>query len=124
MRGAEPRVLRNPNVMKKHMLLFAAWPLLVGAALPLQAQTTAFTYQGRLSSGSGAANGSYDLRFALYDVASAGTPQGNGLTNAATAVTNGLFTVALDFGNQFPRTSPSSPRSRAKSPRITTIAGG
>lgn len=31
-----------------------------------------------------------------------GTQQGNLLTNSATAVSNGLFTVTLDFGNQFP----------------------
>ena len=66
------------------------------------AQGTTFTYQGRLNSGTSAAEGSFDLRFAIYDLASAGTQQGNPLTNSATGVTNGLFTVALDFGNQFP----------------------
>jgi hypothetical protein len=66
------------------------------------AQGTAFTYQGRLNSGGTPANGSYDLTFALFDAASGGTQQGTALTNAATAVSNGLFTVTLDFGNQFP----------------------
>lgn len=28
---------------------------------------TAFTYQGRLASGTNAANGSFDLKFSLYD---------------------------------------------------------
>jgi len=68
----------------------------------LFAQGTAFTYQGRLNDGVSPANGSYDLRFALFDAASAGTQQGNYVTNSATSVSNGLFTVALDFGNQFP----------------------
>ena len=36
------------------------------------AQGTAFTYQGRLNSGENAANGSFDLRFAVYDAATAG----------------------------------------------------
>lgn len=36
-----------------------------------QAQTTAFTYQGRLDDGAGPANGSYDLTFALFSASSA-----------------------------------------------------
>jgi len=66
------------------------------------AQTTAFTYQGRLDSDGNPATGSYDLRFALFDAASSGAQQGVALTNIATGVSNGLFTVTLDFGNQFP----------------------
>ena len=66
------------------------------------AQGTALTYQGRLNTGAGAANGSYDVRFTLYDAQTLGTQQGPSLTNAATAVSNGLFTATLDFGNQFP----------------------
>jgi len=66
-----------------------------------RAQGTAFTYQGRLNDGGAPANGSYDLQFALYDAASSGTQQGNVLTNAPTGVSNGLFIVTLDFGNQF-----------------------
>lgn len=66
------------------------------------AQGTAFAYQGRLHDGANPANGSYDLRFALYDAAVSGVQQGATLTNTATAVSNGLFTVMLDFGNQFP----------------------
>jgi len=66
------------------------------------AQGTAFTYQGRLNDGANLANGNYDLRFAIFDAASAGAQQGNLITNSATAVSNGLFTVTLDFGNQFP----------------------
>ena len=81
--------------------------LLALAASTLQpaslfAQGTAFTYQGRLNDASGPATGSFDLRFALYDAASGGTQQGSLLTNAATAVSNGQFTVTLDFGSQFP----------------------
>jgi hypothetical protein len=67
-----------------------------------QAQTTTFTYQGRLNDGVSPANGSYDLSFALYDDANAGGQQGGSITNSATAVSNGLFTVTLDFGNEFP----------------------
>src|SRR5215471_10593812 len=62
------------------------------------AQSTAFTYQGRLNNGANPANGLYDLGFAVYDAATGGTPQGSPFTNSATAVSNGLFTVTLDFG--------------------------
>ena len=62
------------------------------------AQGTAFTYQGRLLDGGSAANGIYDLRFAVYDALSGGGLQGAPVTNSAATVSNGLFTVTLDFG--------------------------
>jgi hypothetical protein len=68
---------------------------------PARAQGTVFTYQGRLSDGSGPADGSYDLLFILYSAAVGGSQQGPILTNASTAVSNGLFTAVLDFGNVF-----------------------
>jgi len=63
------------------------------------AQGTAFTYQGRLNVGGSAANGSYDLRFAVYDGDADGNQLGVALTNSAVAVSNGLFTTTLDFGS-------------------------
>ena len=86
---------------RKHigMLLFLA---AIHYGTSASAQGTAFTYQGRLNDGASAAGGSYDLRFSIYDSLSGGTPQGNSLTNAATAISNGFFTVTLDFGNKFP----------------------
>jgi len=60
---------------------------------------TAFTYQGRLSDGANPANGIYDLRLTLYDAATNGSVVAGPLTNAAVAVSNGLFTTALDFGS-------------------------
>ncbi len=62
------------------------------------AQSTAFTYQGQLSAAGGPANGSYDLAFSLFGAASGGTPGAGPITNSATQVSNGLFTVTLDFG--------------------------
>ncbi len=70
--------------------------------LSAHAQGTAFTYQGRLNDGANPANGSYDLTFALFDAGSTGAQLAGTVTNQATAVSNGLFTVTLDFGNQFP----------------------
>ena len=81
----------------------AALLLLLSALNPqlstARAQGTAFTYQGRLNSGSNPANGTYDLQFAIYDSTNQpGTVIAGPLTNSATGVTNGLFAVTLDFG--------------------------
>jgi hypothetical protein len=65
------------------------------------AQGTAFTYQGRLNSSGSPANGSYDLAFTLYTTNVTGTALAGPVTNAAVAVTNGLFTTMVDFGNAF-----------------------
>lgn len=62
------------------------------------AQSTAFTYQGRLADGSVPATGIYDLRFTLYDAGTNGNVVAGPLTNAPVGVTNGLFQVTLDFG--------------------------
>ena len=62
------------------------------------AQTTAFTYQGRLTDGAVAADGIYDLGFALYDADTGGTQIGTPLTRSNVAVSGGLFAVQLDFG--------------------------
>jgi hypothetical protein len=71
--------------------------LQIAFCLCANAQTTAFSYQGQLADNGGPANGLYDLRFELYDADTLGTSIGV-VTNAATAITNGLFTVTLDFG--------------------------
>lgn len=60
---------------------------------------TAFTYQGKLTEDANPASGSYDLKFTLYDALSSGNVVAVPLTNAATGVSNGLFTVLLDFGS-------------------------
>ena len=82
--------------MKKlpHLLMLSALAVSLVKAAPLG---TAFTYQGRLTDGANPAQGIYDLRFAICDSAGGGSVLGV-LTNAATPVTNGLFTVTLDFG--------------------------
>jgi hypothetical protein len=62
------------------------------------AQGTAFTYQGRLDDGAIAANGVYDFRFRLYDSSGGAGVIAGPITNSPVAVSNGLFTVTLDFG--------------------------
>jgi microcystin-dependent protein len=60
--------------------------------------TTAFTYQGRLNTGTNAANGAYDMTFAVYDANVGGNLIAGPITNSTVAVSNGLFTATLDFG--------------------------
>ena len=91
--------LRTANRMKTITLLALQLAFLNGALLSAQAQGTAFTYQGRLNDNGSPAAGSYDLLLTIYDSASnPGTIIAGPVTNAATAVTGGLFTIALDFG--------------------------
>ena len=84
----------------KSIVAFTAMLLLVaGMTNFAQAQgTTAITYQGRLNAATGPANGPYDLRFAVYDANVAGNFIAGPVMNTAVAVSNGLFTVSLDFG--------------------------
>jgi len=85
----------------KHQYFFIA--LALSASLhQAAAQGTQFTYQGRLTSGTNAANGTYDLTFSLFTISSGPGQVASSITNAATPVSNGLFTVTLDFGANFP----------------------
>ncbi|MGO8676903.1 MAG: hypothetical protein ACLQVX_13655 [Limisphaerales bacterium] len=63
--------------------------------------STAFTYQGRLDVGGSPANGIYDLRFTLYDAPTNGVLVAGPLTTSAISISNGLFSVALNFGPVF-----------------------
>jgi hypothetical protein len=88
-------------ISTKHTACFlTALLLLVGTVLRLSAQTAVFTYQGRLLDGAQPANGCYNLRFRLADAATGGDYLGPTLIEAPVPVTNGLFTVRLDFGSE------------------------
>lgn len=71
-----------------------------GRSLPAPI-STAFTYQGKLIDGGAPANGTYDLTFALYDAVSGGVQIGSTVMRNDVTVTDGLFTVQLDFGSVF-----------------------
>lgn len=72
--------------------------LVLGCASLTFAQTTAFTYQGKLTDAGNPANGNYDMQFKLFDTLSGGAQQGMTITNGTVAVNTGIFTVTLDFG--------------------------
>src|SRR6266853_1005940 len=78
-------------------LLVVVLVILLGETTTL-GQTTSFTYQGRLTDGGTAANGLYDLQFALLDSASSGTQIGSTQTLNTVLVSAGVFSVTLDFG--------------------------
>jgi hypothetical protein len=59
------------------------------------------TYQGRLSDAGAAANGQYDLQFEAFDTATGGAAQSGLITLEDVQVTNGIFTVHLNFGSAF-----------------------
>ncbi|MEQ1922204.1 MAG: hypothetical protein ABL952_06820 [Pyrinomonadaceae bacterium] len=96
------------------------------------AQTTAFTFQGRLTEASMPATGTYDFQFALYDAGGTLINPPAPIVRTGVAVTNGAFVAQLDFGTAgFPSadryleirvTRPADPSYTALTPRqrITT----
>jgi hypothetical protein len=79
-----------------HMWLLVCW--LAAAPALAGVPATAFTYQGRLLDGGQPANGAYDLQFALSSAPIEGSYLGYTLGIAPVLISNGLFTVTLDFG--------------------------
>jgi hypothetical protein len=81
------------------MIRFLIWlPALLWCVANAPAQGTAFNYQGRLSDTGSAASGNYDFRLVVYNALTNGSAVSGALTNTAVPVTNGLFSVTLDFG--------------------------
>jgi hypothetical protein len=72
--------------------------VLLLATSPAAAQSTAFTYQGKLNDSGAPASGSYDLQFKLFDAADSGNQVGPSINKLAVATAGGLFVVELDFG--------------------------
>ena len=86
--------------MKKNFEMFVvltAFATFMGTP-PAFAQGTAFTYQGQLQDNGSLASGTYNLTFALFNTNVSGVPFAGPVTNSAVVITNGLFTVTIDFG--------------------------
>lgn len=82
--------------------LSLAWlcvALLESEGLRAQALTPAFTYQGELRSNGSPANTSFDMQFRLYTAEAGGSQIGPLVTRLAVPVSDGLFSVPLDFGS-------------------------
>jgi hypothetical protein len=95
-------VLRVFSVLLVVLLLLSG----VASARPLNAALgTGFTYQGKLTDGGAPADGIYDFEFKLYDALSVGSQVGSTVSQGGVTVTDGLFTVQLDFGAVFDGTA-------------------
>ena len=82
----------------RFFLRFAATLAAVGLAATCSAQTSAFSYQGRLNRDGTPASGIYDFQFKICDALTGGAVVAGPLSTAPVLVTNGLFTVTLDAG--------------------------
>jgi hypothetical protein len=88
-------------MIMRRTIVSAFATLLATASLTLSAyaqSSTAFTYQGYLQDNNNPANGTYDLKFTLYDAATEGNAIGNPVFIEDLQIQNGLFTVEVDFG--------------------------
>src|SRR5881396_3259859 len=91
--------MNNANAEFRRAVFLLGFLLIVACVSSVRAQqTTSFTYQGRLTDGGTAANGNYDLQFALFDNVAGGAQIGSTLTRSSVTVSGGVFSVQLDFG--------------------------
>lgn len=74
---------------------------LTSVALAQTPLGTAFTYQGYLEETQAPADGPYDFVFRLHDAVAGGNQVGPSLSQDDVVVTDGVFTVQLDFGAAF-----------------------
>jgi hypothetical protein len=82
--------------MKKELAQLFALSLMLSAEIA-SAQTSAFTYQGRLTANGAPVSGSYDFMLAIYDSTNQpGTIMAGPFLQSPIPVTNGLFTLTLD----------------------------
>ena len=82
--------------MKRSGFLFLI--ILFVLYFPVLAQTSAFTYQGKLTDLGQPANGPFDFTFRLFDAQAGGYQVGGDILVDDLQATAGIFTVVLDFG--------------------------
>jgi len=86
------------SLLNRGHLFLALFVLLVACSDRATAQSTGFTYQGRLNDNNQVANGNYDFEFKLFTALTGGTQDGTPREVLNVAVSNGVFTVLVDFG--------------------------
>lgn len=72
------------------------------------AQSSAFSFQGRLNDGANPANGRYDLEFRLFNAITGGTQIAAVVLRPNTILINGVFSTTLDFGAAAFNNNPNS----------------
>src|SRR5687768_14337410 len=82
-------------IRKKFFLLFVLLRFVPSSS----AQTTEFSYQGKLTNAGAPATGTFDFNFKLFPGSSEGTQIGSAIARDDVQVVNGIFTVTLDFGS-------------------------
>ncbi len=96
------------RILSGLFILVLLWGLLAGSGLAQgtvpegeshvqDALGTAFSYQGQLTQNGSPVSGECSLAFRLYDQANEGAQVGSPITRTI-LITDGIFTVALDFG--------------------------
>jgi hypothetical protein len=84
--------------MSKNAVITAL--ILLVSAMTAFAQSSAFNYQGCLNDTGAAANGSFQFQFKLFDAASGGTQIGATINDVTATVSNGIFSVSGQSGQQ------------------------
>ncbi len=102
----------------RSLRLFAVAIIVFAFCSSAFAQSTDFSYQGNLTNTGSPANGQFDFEFALFESQLGGPQVGSTLNRTGITVTNGIFSVNLDFGSSFPGAE------RWLEIRIRTTGGG
>jgi Head domain of trimeric autotransporter adhesin len=95
--GKGNQMIMSPKTANLILALVSVLALRL-AERPAMAQTSAFTYQGCLTDNNGWSNGHFDLTFQLFDASAGGNQVGSTVTTSNQILTNGYFSVALNFG--------------------------
>jgi hypothetical protein len=86
------------KIMKNVRTILMLSVFVLFGTLLIKGQNSAFTFQGKLADAGVAANGPFDLQFILIDALTGGTVLGT-LVKDDVVVTQGIFTVTLDYGS-------------------------
>ena len=103
------------------VILVAVFLLLPSSRVLAADPGTAFTYQGRLTSGGSDVNQSCDFQFSLYDASSSGSQVGSTLTKSSVSVSDGRFNTSLDFGSSALPAAPGSWKSQSAAPHPAAV---
>ncbi len=117
-----PRLASVAGLLRTTALV--AGTMLIAAPALAQPVGTTFTYQGELSEAGTPANGVYDLRFSLFSSPSGTTQTGTTQCADNVTVTNGQFTVQLDFGSVFTGSQSFVEVQVRNAPTITCSSSG
>jgi hypothetical protein len=89
------------NTLQFRLCSIIALSFFLTVPAKLQAQGTAFTYQGRLTDPSGnPVSGPVDLQIKMFPAPTGGSLLGSPLMIPGVTVNNGVFTTTIDFGAQ------------------------